>query len=221
MDTSKGKPLVILGGGGFAREVAWLVELINQRGEERFEIVGFLVHEDEGTRGEIRGAPLVKPHELTPYLPDLYAVVAIGNPRIRQRAISEAEELGCRFATLIHPETAYDRQSVTIGEGSIICWECTLTVDITIGRHVIINLDCTVGHDTVIEDCVTLSPGCHISGRNRIGKGVFMGAGAVTIEEISIGDHAIVGAGAVVNRDVPAGVTVVGVPAREKERRTK
>lgn len=47
-----------------------------------------------------------------------------------------------------------------------------------------------------------------------IGDDVWIGGGAVVLPGISIGDGAIVGAGSVVTRDVPAGATVVGNPAR-------
>ena len=49
----------------------------------------------------------------------------------------------------------------------------------------------------------------------RIGDGVFIGAGARVLGGIDVGDGASVGANAVVVRDVRAGATVVGIPARE------
>ncbi|MHA6325659.1 sugar O-acetyltransferase [Roseivivax sp. CAU 1753] len=47
-----------------------------------------------------------------------------------------------------------------------------------------------------------------------IGRDVWLGASAIILPGITVGDNAIVGAGAVVTRDVPAGVTVAGNPAR-------
>lgn len=47
-----------------------------------------------------------------------------------------------------------------------------------------------------------------------IGRNVWIGAGALVLPGVTIGDNAIVGAGSVVNRDVAAGATVPGVPAR-------
>jgi maltose O-acetyltransferase len=48
----------------------------------------------------------------------------------------------------------------------------------------------------------------------RIGKHAWIGGGAIILPGISIGDEAVVGAGSVVTRDVPAGATVLGNPAR-------
>jgi bifunctional UDP-N-acetylglucosamine pyrophosphorylase/glucosamine-1-phosphate N-acetyltransferase len=57
----------------------------------------------------------------------------------------------------------------------------------------------------------------------RIGDGARIGAGAILIAPVSIGTGAVVGAGTVVprNQDVPAGQTVVGVPARKLERESR
>ncbi|MEA3011087.1 MAG: maltose O-acetyltransferase [Sphingomonadales bacterium] len=49
-----------------------------------------------------------------------------------------------------------------------------------------------------------------------IGANVWIGGGAIILPGVTIGDDAIVGAGSIVTRDVAAGVTVVGNPAREK-----
>lgn len=48
----------------------------------------------------------------------------------------------------------------------------------------------------------------------RIGRGVLLSSGSSVIGDIVIGDFAKIGAGAVVRRDVPAGCTAIGVPAR-------
>lgn len=52
----------------------------------------------------------------------------------------------------------------------------------------------------------------------RVGAGAWIGAGATVLDGVAIGDRGVVGAGAVVRRDVPAGATAVGVPARVLER---
>jgi UDP-2-acetamido-3-amino-2,3-dideoxy-glucuronate N-acetyltransferase len=48
----------------------------------------------------------------------------------------------------------------------------------------------------------------------RVHEGASLGSGTVVVGPVTIGRGALVGAGAVVTRDVEAGATVAGVPAR-------
>lgn len=50
--------------------------------------------------------------------------------------------------------------------------------------------------------------------RTKIGDRVSIGSGAIVMGGVTIGDDALIGAGAVVTKDVAAGATVAGVPAR-------
>jgi UDP-2-acetamido-3-amino-2,3-dideoxy-glucuronate N-acetyltransferase len=52
----------------------------------------------------------------------------------------------------------------------------------------------------------------------RICRGASVGSGAVIMCGVTVGEKALVGAGAVVTKDVPAGATVAGVPARVRAR---
>ncbi len=89
-----------------------------------------------------------------------------------------------------------------------------ITTNITIGRHVVLNLTCTVGHESSIGDYSAFMPTCNISGEVTIGECTFWGTGSKIINRCRVGDQAIIGAGAVVVRDLPSGVTAVGVPAK-------
>ena len=51
-------------------------------------------------------------------------------------------------------------------------------------------------------------------GAVRLGNNVWLGTHVVILPGVQIGDGAVIGAGAVVTRDIPAGQTWAGVPAR-------
>jgi serine O-acetyltransferase len=75
-----------------------------------------------------------------------------------------------------------------------------------------------VGASVSIADAVTIMQNVTI-GRNggrapTIGRGVLLSTGATILGDLNVGDYAKVGAGSVVTRDVPAGCTAIGVPAR-------
>jgi serine O-acetyltransferase len=73
----------------------------------------------------------------------------------------------------------------------------------------------SIGDEVTIMQNVTIGRNVETPNRApRIGRGVLLSTGATIIGDISIGDDAKIGAGSVVTRDVPAGCTAVGVPAR-------
>ena len=150
--------------------------------------------------------------------PEAKVVGGVGTPKTREILVGKAALAGFDFETIVHPKVERSRW-IEIGVGTVICAGNILTVNIRLGKHVQINLDCTIGHDVVMDDYSTLAPGVHISGYVRLGKRVYIGTGAVIINgtedsPIIIGDDVVVGAGACVNKSIPAGLTVVGVPAK-------
>ncbi len=123
-----------------------------------------------------------------------------------------------------------------VGEGATIRppFHCDYGFNIRLGAGVFLNFNCVI-LDVVavtIGDRTQIGPGVQIltadhprdaagraSGREcgrpiRIGRNVWIGGGAIILPGVTIGDDALVGAGSVVTRDVPAGATAMGNPAR-------
>ena len=204
------KEIVIYGAGGFAREVAWLIQSCNEK-SDKFRVVCF-IDDDESVHGKIlNDIPIIGLAEAAKKFPYALMISGIGSPKTRQLLMKKAAEAGFSFATIIHPRVEHS-QRIEIGEGTVICAGNILTTNIKIGRHVQINLDCTVGHDVIMDDYTTLAPGVHVSGWVHFGKRVYVGTGAVFINGTSeaplmIGEDAIIGAGACVTKSVPPGET--------------
>jgi serine O-acetyltransferase len=84
------------------------------------------------------------------------------------------------------------------------------------GMGVVIGETAEIGNDVLIYHGVTLGGLSGQPGKRHptIGNGVAIGAGAQVLGPILVGDNARIGANAVVVTEVPAGETVVGIPAR-------
>ena len=209
-------PVVIVGAGGHGREVLDVIEAIDAV-HETWRFMGFI---DEGsldtTLLERRAAVWLGGLAALDEHRGAY-VIGIGDPAARRRIDEYASALGLEPATLVHPSSTVG-SDVVLGTGTILTAGVRVTTNVSTGRHVHLNLNSTVTHDCVLEDYVTVSPGANISGNVVLHEGATIGTGAAVIQGASIGRFARVGAGAVVIRDVVSDATVVGVPARSRQR---
>lgn len=143
--------------------------------------------------------------------------VAIGHNPTRLRLQQELSANGASPVVVMHPE-AIVAVSSQVGVGSFIAAGTILAPRSSVGEGVIVNHRAIVDHDVQVGDFSHIAPGVILGGGVRIGRGVLIGAGATILPGVTIGDEAIIGAGAVVLADVSPRKTVVGVPARNKEK---
>lgn len=205
------KDIVIIGAGGFGREVAWLIEDINKLNTQ-WNVVGF-VDDNEAIQGtEINGYRVVGNIEWLKGQ-ELYVVNAIGDPIIKKKIMDRLRGSRHVYPVLIHPSVIYS-DKVIFGEGSIICAGNIITVNIEVGKHVIINLDCTIGHDVILGDYTTVLPSVNVSGFVETEQCVSIGTGSAIIQGVSVGRNTVIGAGSVVVKDLPGNCTAVGMPAK-------
>lgn len=206
------KDLVIIGAGGFAREVAWLIEENNKASNE-WNILGYITGNCD--QNESLNYPILGGDDwLLDYNDEINAVCCIGSSKIRESIISKYKDKKNIVFPNIISKDAIISNSVKLGKGNVICAGSILTVDITLHNFCIINLDCTVGHDAVLNDFVTLYPSVNVSGITNIGRCSELGTGTQIIQGKTIGDFSIVGAGSVVVKDIPEKCTAVGAPAK-------
>lgn len=151
-------------------------------------------------------------------------IIGIGNNHIRKKIFCKFNTV--KYTNIIHPSATFglgQREYIEQNVGNIIAAGVRFTNGIKVGNFGIYNLNSTIGHDCIIKDFVNICPGVNISGNTTISNEAFIGTNACTIQgqsitnRIMVGEKSTVAAGAVVIRDVPDGVTVMGVPARVVE----
>lgn len=213
---------VIFGAGGFAREVAWLVDAVVKSGRAERKIDAFVTDNSaDNLRALIHEIPVISEAEFFESCKSRHVnvYIGVGSPQLKQNLHKKCLSFldSVNFPPLVHPSVLMDLRpgAIKLSEGCLICAGTVLTTDLRIGAFVHINLDCTVGHDADIGNFTTLSPGVHVSGRVVIGEKCFAGTGAAFLENIHVVDNAVIGAGAVVISDITEPGTWVGVPARK------
>lgn len=140
-------------------------------------------------------------------------IVGIGNNKIRLEKQALLKTKGGQLVSLVHPSAQVSRY-VEIGIGTVVMPGVCINVDTKIGEACIINTNASIDHDCVLEDGVHLSPNTALAGGVKVAEAAWLGMNSSVRQLIEVGKGAIVGMGAVVTKNVPAGVTVIGNPAR-------
>ena len=149
--------------------------------------------------------------------------IAIANSSVREKLVTQLNQDNIQHLSIQASNTVV-LDEVEIGEGSLLCPFTCLTSNIKIGKCFHANLYSYVEHDCIIGDFVTFAPGVKCNGNIHIEDHAYIGTGAVIKQgtpdkPLVIGKGAVIGMGAVVTKSVPAGVTVVGNPARILEKK--
>lgn len=124
-----------------------------------------------------------------------------------------ARRFELRFHSLVHP-AAHVSPLARLGQGVFVGANSVVGPGAVIGDHVFVNRGVTIGHDTRIGAFSRIQPGANLGGLSRIGSGVTIAIGATLLERLVIGDGALVGPGVVATKDVPAGMQLLGSPAK-------
>jgi sugar O-acyltransferase (sialic acid O-acetyltransferase NeuD family) len=208
------KDIAIFGAGGFGREVACLINKINEN-KATWNLIGFFDDGiEKGKRNEY-GEILGGIDELNKVTKELSVVIAIANPKIVTLIVSKIINKNIEFPNIISPDIIYlDESSVGIGKGNIISSGCLISCKVRIGDFNIFNGFVPIGHDTVIGDFNTIMPAVKLSGEVVIGNRNFFGVNAVVLQQIHIGNDTVIGACSLLMRNTKDGNTYFGIPAK-------
>ena len=209
MDISQ---LVIIGAGGFSREVICWAEDAARAGTAP-PIRGYLVDPEFPGISPTYGLPRLAGLDDYSPVPGDGCVIAVSDPGIKRDMVQRLRSRGAWFATVVHP-TAVVARTAVLGEGVVVCPHAGIAPDTVLGDFVTFNAMSTLGHDSRLGDYSTLSGHVDITGWVTVGEGVFFGSGARVLPGLTIGNGARIGAGAVIVRSVPEQTTMYTSPAR-------
>ncbi len=190
--------IVIFGNGGFGHEVMASIRAAHEGVADKPTVV---FANDAGSDGAITADQISR---------DDRVIIAVGDSALRK---SLSQRLSGSAHSHCDP-TFFSGHDVEIGEGAVFCAHTMVTCRAAIGKQFQANIYSYVAHDCIIGDFVTFAPRVNCNGNVTIGDGAYIGTGAILKQGISIGEGATIGMGAVVTKDVPAGETWVGNPAK-------
>jgi UDP-N-acetylbacillosamine N-acetyltransferase len=203
--------IVIIGSGGFAKEVAFLIDEINKP-IPQWKLLGFIDNEINKMNGKY--AVIGDDFWLENTTDKIYAVFGIGNPILVKKLVAKfSNNKNINFPNLIHPRAIGDWERISLGFGNIITAGSIFTTDIKVGDFNIFNLSSTIGHDVIIGCYNVINPTVNISGAVQIGEETLIGTGAQILQNKIICSRVIIGAGAVVTKNITIEGVYAGCPA--------
>lgn len=205
------KNIIIVGAGGFGRELLQWIKDINKV-ENKWIIKGFIDDNLNSLNGfdcDYKVFSTIKDYH--PEKNDELAL-AIANPEIKESITRFLKNKGAKFTSVIHPK-AFISDFAEVGEGLIMYPNSGINVNTKIGDFVTI-LSSGIGHDVIIGDFTTISSYCDITGGVVLEKGVFLGSHTTIVPKRKIGTGAYIAAGSVVMTNIKAGYHVMGNPAK-------
>lgn len=193
----------VIGAGGFSKEIADMLDDLGHEPVAFFDDrMGPGVH-------PTTGLPVVAALEDLPAYDAM--CIAVGDARARAR-------LAARFASASMPPLVHPRACVsvhaTLGTGTLVMQNAVVSASAEVGEFCILNVGAYVAHDCVVGAFTHLAAGVNLGGGSCVGESCLCGTSSVLLPGVHVGSHVTLGAGAVVHRDLPAGVTAAGVPAR-------
>ena len=214
------KDVAIFGAGGFGREVACLIRIINEAEKEpKWNLIGFFDDNKNlhGTKNEY-GTVLGGTEALNKWKSPLDVALAIGNPHAVRAVANNITNKNVSFPNIFAPSTIFlDENNIVFGKGNIVCSRCLFSCKVKVGDFNVFNSYITIGHDVVMGNYNSLMPGVRISGEITIGEENFFGCDSVVLQQLKIGNKTTIGANSTVVRKTKDGYTYVGNPAKRMD----
>lgn len=204
------KDLIIVGAGGFGRELLQWCKDINKQ-KPTWNIRGFIDDNPNALNGyECDYSVIGSIKDWCPSDNEEFAL-AVAEPHLKEKIVRILKTRKAVFATIIHP-TARICDFSKIGEGLVLYPYSGINVNTKIGNFVTL-LSSGIGHDCEVGDFCTISSYCDITGGVKLGKRVFIGSRSTVVPKRKIEDDVYIATGSIVVTNLKSGVRVMGNPA--------
>jgi len=207
--------LIIIGAGGFGREVLqWALQ--SNENNLKWEVMGFLDDNLDKLDGINCSYPILGGVADWQPKSDERFVIAIAKSEDKKMVAEKMAIKGAIFENIVH-KTVMLFPNAKLGCGIILCPYVLVSDNAIINDHVMINYDSHISHDAYVGAYTTICSFCDIAGNVSVGESVFIGSSACIIPSCKVGDRAFICAGSVVMNNVLPKARVLGIPAKKFE----
>jgi sugar O-acyltransferase (sialic acid O-acetyltransferase NeuD family) len=209
------KQLIIIGAGGFGREVSEFAKNCVGYGID-FVIKGFL-DDDINALSNFNNYPkiisTIKEYEIDEN--DVF-ICSIGSLKTAFFLTNLMLDKKAIFINLIH-KSAEIRKNVSLGIGLIIGSNSVISTDVVIGNFTQIMSNVIIGHDSMIDDFCRIGDMVFIGGNSVIKSNTFIAVNSTILANITVEKNSIIGAGSVVIKSIKNSGSYFGNPAKRIE----
>lgn len=204
--------VLILGAGGHGQVVANVLLALQQAGRPLAPL-GYLDDNPALWGAQRLGLPVFGPPAALDEVAHDGVLIGIGDNQRRKALYEAMVARGEQLPAAVHPSCVVNF-GAQVGAGCVLAPLCLVGTAVQLGANSALNGMVLLGHHSVVADHTLFGPQANVGGETQIGEGALVGMGAIVMSRRQVGAWATVGAGALVTRDVAAGATVTGQPAR-------
>ncbi len=210
------KDIAIYGAGGFGKEVACILSLINKK-KSQWNLLGFFDDgKPTGTKISHFGKVLGNLNDLNSWKENISIVFALGDPNSLNSLVEKVTNNNIDFPNIIHPYAFFaDEKSLNIGKGNVIVRACSFSCDVTIGNFNQFNSLSALAHDVQVGSFNIFMPLTRVSGEVSIGNLNLFGIGSIILQKIKIGNRVKVAPSSVIMRKTKDDCLYMGNPAKK------
>jgi sugar O-acyltransferase (sialic acid O-acetyltransferase NeuD family) len=211
------RKMYLIGGGGFATEVLFVLERLNVDKEKWSDI--FVIDDNIALGTKIREYEVVGDLcYLYSVREDIDVVITINDPEIRKEIVEKIRANRVQktfFPNIIDSTSLIDSKYLDIGEGNVIMHFVVLSTNLKVGNFNIFNSYTGIGHDSTMGDFNTFNPRVAISGRVYIKDLNSFGVNSTVLQNKNIGSRNHVWMNSTIVKNLKDNGKYFGIPAKK------
>jgi sugar O-acyltransferase (sialic acid O-acetyltransferase NeuD family) len=206
--------IAIYGAGGFGKEIACLINLINNE-SNTWNLIGYFDDNSEKKFQKFNNLDIIGGIEdLNKFKEPLSIIFSIGNPSIIQKIYKKIYNNKISYPNILSPDCIFlDQSNFNLGKGNIIMPQSLISCNVTIGDFNLMNCGTSIGHDSKIGSFNSFMSYSKISGEVKIGDSNYFGACSLVLQQKKIGNNTVIGASSVIMRNTEDENSYLGNPA--------